>query len=291
MMRAVALFSAVLISWHGVQAQTLLVLPTDDPPEAFQWNPLVLSRNHITAIKGTLWTKREGEPMRQRNEQYVYRFDQDGKLTYSNTLHGGPSPDTASVTYAYNDRALPMLRLYKDLQGTFAYELKWDENGRLTHQTYVRMALPGSERTVISQEERRYALLNDTVLRTTTYNDQGRAYLETDETSDEYGYLSSVRQHYVVTGRTNLTLFSYDEQGRLRERCQATPDDGSPRTCRTWRYDLAGNVVASTVLMNGAPTTEEEYLYDERTLLLRARISKELATGLIRVVKFEVEKK
>nr|MDQ3101186.1 hypothetical protein [Bacteroidota bacterium] len=62
-----------------------------------------------------------------------------------------------------------------------------------------------------------------------------------------------------------------------------------PRTRRVWRYDKAGNVIESELWHNDEQVDREEFLYEEQTMMLKARLTKNIETNAITVVRFTTE--
>lgn len=282
-------------------AQTLLILPSADDPDAPVFNERFIARNGISSIVGERLVKREGEPMRTERERLLYRFDASGRLVYSNNSFGQPGTgrDTASVTYERDADGRVRRRLRNDLGGHFAFEMEHDAQGRVTRETYQRIENLGTDRyrlvpgavTEISDEHFRYTQVNDTILRKGFLNNLGLPYREQTFTSDRRGYLRSIEDHYLVNNRRGIITFSYDENGRLATRTEQ-PDLSNPRlTKHVWRYDTAGNVIEGELWSGSSQVWRDEYLYEEGSMLLKARLRKDMASGNIHVVKFSVTRR
>lgn len=283
------------------RAQTLLILPSAEDPEVPVFNERFIARNGISSIVGERLVKREREPMRTERERLLYRFDANGRLVYSNNSFGQPGTgrDTASVTYERNDEGRVLRRLRNDLGGHFAFVMEHDAEGRVTRETYQRIENLGTDRyhlvpgtvTEISDEHFRYTQVNDTVLRKAFLNNLGLPYREQTFTSDRRGYLRGIEDHYLVNNRRSAITFTYDDNGRLATRTEQ-PDLGDPRTTRhVWRYDAAGNVIEGELWSGTRQVSRDEYLYEEGTMLLKARLRKDLASGNIHVLKFTVTRR
>lgn len=281
-------------------AQILLVQPGKADPMELCFNPQFIARNGITLIKGELFTKRDNEPMRPRNENHIYRFDAQGRTTYSNHSYGRPGSglDTASVSFEFDGTGSVTRRLRNDLSGYFAYDIKRDEKGRPVQETYTRIENLGTDRyqlqpgtiTEISDEHFRYETVNDSVWKRIHVNSLGLPYREEVHISDGMGYLRAIEDRYLVNSRRSRISFNYDEKGRLSERIEQ-PDLASPRTIRrTWSYDTVGNVTDGTLWHDEVQKNREEYLYDEQTMLLKARLTLDKETGTIHVIRYSWER-
>lgn len=290
----------LLLMATGASAQVLRVEATaeDRPQPVFE--PAFIARNGITRIVGVPSVKRVNEPMREQQERYLYRFNSEGLPVYSNTSFGRPGSgtDTASVLYTYDDRGRLVNRLRNDLNGFFAVERGYDAAGDPVSETHVRIVNNGrdryhfepGERTVISEERFSSRMLNDSTRVRTHQNNLGLPYREQTFRYDRHGYLLSIEDHYVVSNRRGRTTFRYDERGRLVERT-LRPDLAQPRETReTHRYDATGNLLETDIHHGDTHVRHEEYLYEESTGFLKARLTKDMDTGMIHVVRYHTER-
>ncbi len=285
----------------AAHSQTLVVLPTADDPDLPRFNERFIARNGITSIVGERLVKREREPMRTERERLLYRFDEQGRTTYSNNSFGQPGTgrDTASVAFTYDAQGRLARRLRNDLGGHFALVNEHDAQGRVTRETYQRIENLGTNRydlvpgtiTEISDEHFGYTQVNDTALRKAYLNNLGLAYREQTFVSDRRGYLLSIEDHYLVSNRRGRISFTYDQQGRLAARTEQ-PDLSMPRLMRrTWAYDATGNVISGEASNESGVQSRDEYLYEEGSMLLKARLRKDLASGTIHVIKYTVQRR
>jgi len=289
-------FSILLLAANLVSAQALVVLPGTDDPNALHFNERFIARNHVASIVGQQLIKRDNRPMQEQKEKYLYRFDEQGRTIYSNNSFGQPGSgrDTASVIYTYNDQGQVTRRLRNDLAGHFAYTIERDSAGRTVRETYTRIENLGTDRytlvpgatTEISDEHYTYTTVNDTTWRKRYLNNLNLPYREQTFVSDRRGYLLHIEDRYVITERRSRTTFSYDQNGRLAERVEQ-PDMDRPRKLRNlWHYDAAGNVISGELWHDERQVNQLEYLYEESSMLLKARLTKDMETGQINVVRY-----
>lgn len=280
-------------------AQTLLVLPGDDDASLVHFNPQFIQRNRIAAIHGEQMVKRDNEPMRAKKGTYLYRFDEQGRTVYSNNASGQPGTgkDTTSTLLTFDDKGRVVRRLRNDLAGYFAYTLAYDANDRPTRETYTRIENLSTDRyvlqpgtiTEISDEQFRYETESDTAYRKIHVNGLGLPFREQRFAKDAHGYLRSIEDRYLISNRRSRTTFRYDEKGRLAERIEQ-PDVNVPRRIkRTWRYDTAGNAIEGAVWHDDKHVEHIEFLYEEGSMLLKARLTKDMATGHIHVVRYRTD--
>lgn len=294
------LFVPALLSL-AANAQALLVQPDALGAHDLHFNPLFIQRNNIAVITGQRLVKRDGQPMREQNEKYLYRFNPSGLPLYTNNSYGRPGTgtDTASTTYTYDTAGRVKRRLRNDLNGHFAYDLELDEQGRSIRETYTRVENLGTDRynlipgkiTEISDEHFRYETLNDSTAKKLFTNSHGLPFREQVFQKSRLGYLKSIEDRFLISNRRSRVSFRYDEKGRLIERVEQ-PDLDRPRTTkRTWNYDAAGNVIDGMLWHDDRAVERDEYLYDANTMELTARLTKDLATGVIHVVRFTTERR
>jgi hypothetical protein len=187
--------------------------------------------------------------------------------------------------------------LRNDLTGHFSLRILRDTQGRQVRQTYARVANLGTDRytlipgevTAISDEHYRHEQVNDSTTKQLFVNELGLPYREQLRMQDRLGYLRTIEDRYLISNRTSRITFRYDEQGRLAERVEQ-PDISQARTLRrTWTYDLAGNVRSGTLWHDDKQVQQDEYVYEDSTLLLRGRLTKDMQSGIIHVVRYTTE--
>ncbi|WKZ65981.1 MAG: hypothetical protein QY325_14570 [Flavobacteriales bacterium] len=299
-MRIPLLLAALLLLARTVSGQALLILPTAEEPDQLRFNERFIARNGIRSIVGERLVKRDREPMRPERERLLFRFDPAGRLVYSNNSFGQPGSgrDTASVTFERDSSGWVTRRLRNDLSGHFAHVLVHDAQGRVIRETYQRIENLGPDRyhlvpgtaTEISDEQYRYVQLSDTALRKVFLNNLGLPYREQTYISDSRGYVLSIEDHYLVSQRRGRITFTYDDHGWLATRTEQPDLAQAGLTRHAWRYDAVGNVLESELWKQEQQVWREEYLYEEGTMLLKARLRKDLATGTIHVTKFIVNR-
>jgi len=283
-------------------AAQMLSVPcsAEDTPQPV-WDTTFIQRNGILAIVGVPSVKRDGQPMREQKERTLYRFDELGRQVYANTSYGRPGTgtDTASTVSVYDAMGYVRERLRNDLVGHYLTELNYDSAHRLVGEIYVRVENLGpdryqflaGERTVISEERHTYRTESDTAWMRTTLNNLGLPYREQRHAYDQWGYLRSIEDRYLVSGRRSRVTFRYNEKGRLAERI-AQADLTHPRVVKElYHYDVAGNLTASDLYHSDQAVRRDEYLYEENTMFLKARLSQDLGTNQIRIMRYTTERR
>lgn len=294
------LFTCLLfLSGPLLHAQALLVLPGAEDPDALHFNERFIARNRVASISGERMVKRDGQPMRTEPARYLYRFDEQGRMTYANNSFGNPGTgrDTTSVTFTYDTAGNVMSRLRNDLAGHFSYRTEHDAEGRPVSETYARIENLGTDRyslvpgvtTEISDEHFRYTTINDTTWRKTYFNYLDLPYREETFTRNTRGYLLTIEDRYLISERRSSTVFTYNEGGHLASRTDRRDMSRSDTVKRTWSYDQAGNVVSAELWHGDRQKHREEFMYEEQTMLLKARLRKDMDTGIIHVIRYRTE--
>ena len=282
------------------QAQVLVVEPGMSDPMVLQFNAAFIQRNNITSISGQASVKRDGEPIREKNDRSFYRFDANGHTIFTNTTFGNPGSgrDTASVAWAYDAQGRSIEQLRNDISGHFALRDSLDTFGRVSRHVYLRIENLGGDRynlqrgseTMISEERFSYKTMHDTLMLKTWANERGLPYREQLYHTDEWGYLRAIDDHYLITGRRGKITFRYSEKGRLAERIERSDLADASTTKHAWRYDTAGNVTICDLYRDAQLIRHIEYLYEDGSMFLKAAIAKDEETGLIHIVRYTTER-
>lgn len=292
--------SIVLVLSIGIaHAQVLRIDASDEDPSVLRFDPAFIARNNVKAIRGQAQVKRDGEPMRPRNEHVCYRFEASGRIAYTENAFGRTmaSTDTSSVTFSYDMHGHQLEQLRHDMNGFYALRDELDTEGRPVHETYVRMeniapvdgAFQPGNTTIISEERSCYATINDTAWRRTYLNDRGLPYREQIFSKDRLGYLRSIQDHYLITERRGTIRFRYNEKGHVAERVDHADLRDDHTTKHTWTYDAAGNALTCDTWHDNKQTRHAEFLYEETTMYLKAALTKDLDTGMITIMRYTTE--
>ncbi|MBK9539976.1 MAG: hypothetical protein IPO12_14715 [Flavobacteriales bacterium] len=294
-----SMMTMAMVAHSMAQVLSVPTVPEDTPQPV--WDAAFIQRNGVTAIIGTPSVKRDGQPIREQRERTLYKFDDLGRQVYANTSFGRPGTgtDTASTVSTYDADGCVKESLRNDLAGHYLTERTYDYLCRVTSETYVRVENLGpdryqflaGQRTVISQERHVYRTESDTAWIRTTLNDRGLPYREQRHAYDRWGYLRSIEDRYLVSGRRSRVTFRYNEKGRLAERI-VQADLLDPRTVKElYHYDVAGNLTASDLYHGDKAVRRDEYLYEENTMFLKARLSQDLESNMIRIMRYHTERR
>jgi hypothetical protein len=294
------LLSALLLLLNmQAYGQQVVIDPLADDPNALRFDPDFITRNRIATIRGEGMVKRDNQPMRDKNERVEFHFSAEGlpRLTCLSYGRKGGTRDTLSVSYLYDPRGRAVQELRYDANGAYGLLDSLDAEHRCIRRTYARLSEPverdinSSTYTLISDERYRYITLNDTAVKRIWLNDQDLPYRERIFRKNEFGYLRSMEDRYLVTGRRGQITLRYSEKGRLFER-EEQADLADPRTTKhVWHYDAAGNVLTCDQFQSGRRIKHAEYLYEDDTMFLKAVITKDEETGMIHVMRYITERR
>lgn len=259
------------------------------------FNEKYISNNHIRSIKASLSVKQELQKIEETGKTNVYTFSNDGKLmsqfeTYS---VGYNSTDTIIIYYFYDDKNRIELKRTSDQQGFFSYIYKYDELGRITVYFYSRdenelnskQLFKLKKRNIILSESYEYQNVSKKELKRTVINDIGKAYKEEFFIYDQYDNMAEYSYRYIVTGKRNSTIYSYDFYGRIIEMTESSSGFDNPDVVTLFEYDQIGNLLAEKVFKKDVLTTTKEFLYD-KNMLLTAQLIKDEFTKAITIIKF-----
>ena len=304
MMRALLLHIACLPC--ALMAQELIVPPGTGDPMELHFNEVFMARNGIMAIEGVRQLKRDGEPIRGKNEWEEFRFDGSGRTVWSGIFfdRNNAATDTSCVTRIYDARGLLCEQRRNDRSGEFAQRDSLDGEGRCLRRTHVRiqgpvtggLALMRPLETLISDERFSHTVItvppdSESAWRVTWHNEHGLPYREQTFRKDRWGYLRAIEDRNIITGRQGEVTFRYDEKGRLAERIEQADRSTPAFVKHIWRYDNAGNVTLCDSWRNEKQTRHTEYLYEDGTLLLKAILAKDMETGLIHITRYTTRRR
>ena len=82
-----ASLTALVLSHGFLHAQVLRVEAGTEDPALLHFNEVFIQRNGILGIEGQGNVKRDGEPIRQKNEHFAYSFDTAGRVALSSASY------------------------------------------------------------------------------------------------------------------------------------------------------------------------------------------------------------
>lgn len=260
------------------------------------FNPQFIKQNKIKVITGKLSTKKELETIIERGLIVQYHFDTTGRLIrYLQSFYtGGSKIDTSVVEYFYEKGNLISKR-QNDNYGYYTYTYTYNENGKLVEETYSRETnlLPRkdtfvlAERYIITTNNYAYENPGEGKQKRKLLNSYGRAYQEEVFTTDKNGFLTEIEVLLIVSNKRARTTFKYNERGDVTEKLD-TRDLSSSNKSQWWtfKYDKLGNLLEEDIYRNDKHIYHREVLYDEKTMLLKALITKDMEANYISILKY-----
>jgi hypothetical protein len=260
------------------------------------FNSEFIRNNKIKIIRGAISMKREGEGMVDKNQFNYYEFDNLGRLivmmsTFSSSSY---SKDTMIIRYEYDSRSNLITKRRNDSYGFYAYYYEYDSLNRLTKETYAREENAGPDRYnfvpgrqfIISYETFTYQKFSAKQSVKKYFNNYGKQYQEKFSYYDEMGYLKEELMRLTLSGKESKVVYEYDEHGRISKKSDISYIFGYSETSATFRYDTFGNLLEHSTYQNEKQQLFRTLAYDAN-MLLSLEVSKDIATGIIYIVKFE----
>lgn len=296
-MRAAIILTFVCLLFTSVNAQMLRVKCGEFSIDEPHFDQDFIARNEIWQIKGTLATKKEMEPIRQKTEHYHYEFDEQGELVLQMTMMGipGTGKDTSLVRYEYDDMGALITKRRNDPYGFFSYEYEYDSLCRQTESAYFRDENTGPSRYEFAQGERfsitsesfSYKELGPGLYEKTVYNNYGDPYMKERWEYDSLGYLVEVASYFPISNRRSKVSYKYDELGRAIERTTINDLYRGDVDRVEYEYDEVGLLLNQKVYRNEKQVKLIEYLYDQGTMLLKAELTKVMDNNFIRIIQYQ----
>lgn len=255
-----------------------------------------IKNNKIRVISGNLSTKKELETIIDRGLVVQYHFDKEGRLVkylYS-FFSAGNKIDTSVVEYNYENDLLVSKR-QNDNYGYYTYSYKYNEKNQIVEETYSRetnqlqrkdtFAL--DKQYIITVNNYNYEEPKEGQFKRKLLNNYGRAYQEEIFTKDANGFLTEIETHLIVSNKRSRVTFKYNERGDVMEKLDVRDLSASNKS-QWWvfKYDKIGNLLEEDIYRNGKHIYHREVLYDEKTMLLKALITKDMEANYITILKY-----
>lgn len=258
-----------------------------------------IKTNKVKVIRGKVSTKREGEPMIERDQFFHFEFDQEGRLIImmSTFASFSSNKDTTIIYFNYDSKGNLVTRRRNDNNGFYSYNYQYDSLGRVIKETYCRDENCGKDRYhfklgqqfEISSESFSYHqyVKNQNVKK--YFNNYGKQYQECFSYYNDLGYLTQDLYRLTLSGKESKMLYEYDEKGRVSKKSDISYVFGYNEISSTFTYDKFGNLEEHAIYHNNKQKTLRSLLYDKTTLLMTAQVMKDYETGLIYVIKYSYD--
>ncbi len=218
-----------------------------------------------------------GQMIRNAGEGGSYNahtYDDRGNLTAMETVNVTPVGELRSGAYMDYDEAGRLIRNVAENNGVVVshYEYAYDTQGRVIREESFD---PAGNRLYVQEAEydgdRLVKLVQDfgssSTVSTTTYDEESRTYVTVTESPSGVSVFRStvneagdpLRQEWQNEAGSSVTVYSYDEEGRLLR--EVTGDPEAPASVTTYTYDEEGNVLTA-IYEEGGYREENVYTYD-----------------------------
>lgn len=260
------------------------------------FNQEFLWTNKIKAIKGSISIKRPQRAIDQRPDMFVYRFNEVGLLhqldKISSVLH---LVDSMTIEFKRNDLGEVEIRTEKGNNGVYIKKFFYDKDGNLERQDYSKAEniattpkeIQTGQGIIINSESFKYINQNDTVVRKSCFNNYGLLYSNIITTKNKLGYLLSEKEELVMSNRSKLKTYHYNEKGWLSE-IHWLDEVGTVQRKHLFYYDPFGNLLKLEKYRGAEMEQEIEVLYTE-TMLIEAILDQDMSTKAITITKFTYE--
>lgn len=254
------------------------------------FNTDFIKNNHIKSIKGYFSTKVNLDIIRPTNDIYVYQFDRAGRLTTAYETKYGDTTIT-QYTYDYNNQVTVIRK--SDKYGFHSYHFKYDSLSRIIFKEY-RRDLNKNQDLLHFELDKTYRISSESFsyedtpigLKKKYYNSKGIHYKTEFIYTNENGFLTGTSASLINGNGRFKTSLTYGDKGLLAEK--KTENHLMKKTTSTYRYeyDENQNILAQHYYRNGNYTTEFQIVYDSKTMLLNAVITRDVKTNFMTILKF-----
>ena len=275
---------AVLLSGSSVFAQMIDETQLEDLATAF--HPKYIKDNNIKSVKATSSYKKPLHPIVEKGTYNRYFFNEKGQLiAITETFNIAHRHQDSSITKFYYDKEKLEEKITYTTQGEHAYIYSYDQKGNMERLTYKK---GGSleEKTIVFEEFYTYEFPNDTTKIKWYLNRHGKPYQKEIFIYNRYDYLLSVEKILIFGGKAGKTEYIYNEKGKVSQRIETKKEH---QYITEYTYDDAQNLTALDYFKNDKRIRQEEFIYNEKTGMIKAHLSKDITDGIINITKFEVE--
>lgn len=280
---------AILSIWSHLYAQVL----DNRMGEAFTdkpfFNEAFVKQNRLKQLNGTYTYKNQGGAMRETTFKHVYEFDENGRLisTYETRTDDG-TKDTSWNIYGYDERGFLSLHRKTDEDGFTAIRYTNDANGRVIKEEFVREIDSNGRiiQVLAFNEERIEYMEYDQQLKRTRYNNYNLPYLDEFFNYNDLGYLVSREERIKMTSSIYTYTHEYNDKGKLAAIKKTSNRSEGILEEMTFKYDELGNLLEKRIYRDGVFTTDIQIIYNSKTKLLSAVLTKQVSTGFMTIVRF-----
>jgi YD repeat-containing protein len=283
----------VLIIFLGVLSKSNAQMLDNSKGETFSdrpfFNTQFIKQNKIKKIKGYYSTKTDRGAITPNDDIYVYLFNLKGELIKEYKTH---NLDTTVTLYAYDESGNLTSIRRSDNYGFHSYKYTYNDSNRIISKSYLRDVNKANNK-IDFELERSYQISTETNNKENTpiglkkffYNSQGLLYKTEFFYRDADGYLLKQESSLKTGSGRAKTTYSYGDFGLMSEKATET-FLGSKTTAKIkFEYDENQNVLAQHYYRNSKYITEYQIIYNQKTMLLKAILTRDVGTDFITIIK------
>lgn len=254
------------------------------------FNTRFIKKNKVKRLTGYYSTKAELASIKASKFIYVYEFNPNGELIKEFKTK---QQDTVVSEYKYDDHGnLSQIRK-SDQFGFHSYSYQYDSLNRIIKQEYRRDLNKTKNRLnfeldksfYISSESYAYEITS-IGLKKLYYNSKNKLFKTEFFYTDSDGYLIK-QDHQLKTGSGHgMTTYTYGDKGLITEKLTETYIIKNSTKKMVFEYDEFENVLAQHYYRNGTYLTEYQIIYDDKTMLLSAILTRDVKLNFITILKF-----
>ena len=250
------------------------------------FNDTYIKNNQIKSVTGYTSYKKELRPIVEKGSFNQYTFDEKGKvIQITETFKLSQQRiDSSTTKFFYSEDVIDQ-KITTNAQGQHTYTYTLNPQNKIEKLSYTRGGV-NEKKTLVFEEFYTYEHPSDTTEVKWFLNRYGKPYQKETYTYNAHKYLISVEKKLVFGGKTSLITYTYDDFGRL---IQLTETKNNSTLKTVYVYDEYANLIESNYYKNDTLIKHEEFIYDSKTALIKALLSKEIETGTITITKFKVE--
>lgn len=267
--------------------------------EAFTDEPFFnienIRANKIKQIKGHYSSKKINDQIRPSDLIYVYEFDRAGRLAQKyETVQVSGGIDTVVTQYEYDARGFLKIKRRTDKTGFYAYVYEYDESGRVIREEF-RRNMNKSQSKVDFLLDKEFLITYETSTyenypsqeKRTYFNSYNKPFQEKFSYFNEDGYLIEEHEKLKVTSGQKRTTYLYNEKGLLKEQEIISSIMGQSKVKFIFDYDNHSNLISKEIHRNEEFTTEIQVIYNEKTGLISAILTKQVSTNFITILRLD----
>jgi hypothetical protein len=244
----------------------------------------------VKRLNGTYTYKKDGAAMRETTFKQVYEFDRSGhQISSYETRADDGTKDTVWNIFRYDDNGFLASHRKTDLEGYTTVLYTNDSLGRVIEEEFIREIDSSRNivRTLSFNKERIEYVNYDLQEKRTRYNNYDLAYLDEFHNYNELGYLVERVERIKMTSTVYTHSYEYNREGKLSAiRKKSNRKEGYLEEM-TFKYDELGNLSEKLIYKNGEFITDIQIIYNSKSKLLSAVLTRQVSTGFILILRFK----